>query len=185
MSFVQVLALVGGRGLFYILTQLGGRHWSSHGTLRRILTRSEWRTILGLTLFATMADLVFLAAEKFSGKDALPILLVQISVAGTVNWRILCQTQQLTTFRKKLAVQQINDDSPILMTKQKVYERFFWFHIANLTFNLIIIGVLISALVFTVGDWFKADTIMSISQQAILLGSFVFWTTFNWFGLLQ
>lgn len=93
-SFLKVLMEVSSTGYFLVLLQFGGAGW---GGIRRSLSRVEWRTILGLAVFGTLAELVFQPEEM---ADLVPVGVVRITLFGTILGRSIVQSGQMATFRK-------------------------------------------------------------------------------------
>lgn len=172
LGFVKVVTLVISRAVFYVLLQLGGVNW---GGLRKRLLRVEWRTVLGGTLFATLADLIY-STEKIVAMDVVPMVVVQMLVLVVAGWRSVRQLAQIAVFREN-----IHDDEE----KYEKYCRFWYYHWAALAFHLLIMGGLIAQLILAVSGEITLQTVILYGQQGILLCSCLFWMICLFIGLLQ
>lgn len=185
-SFVQVLVLVSSHALWYLLQQLSGRHWGTSCCLRRHLTRVEWRTILGFTLFATLTDLVFLATDNFDRKDVLPLTIIQVALLGTTNWRTLQQLRQIIFVSGRLAGEAA-DTNETMLRKRSVYQRHLLYHCLALAFqSAVIVGQLVTLALVTAPLVSTAPhTVLSYTLQATYFSFDLFWILCNIFRLLQ
>ena len=172
LGFVRVVTLVTSRAVFYVLLQLGGVNW---GGLRKRLLRVEWRTILGGTLFATLADLVY-ATEKMEVRDVVPMVAVQVLVLAVVGWRGIRQLAQIAVFRENVC-----DDEE----KYERYCRFWYYHWGALLFHVILMGGMIAQLALAVSGEVKPETVILYGQQGVLLFSCIFWISCLFLNLLQ
>lgn len=186
-SFVQVLVLVSSHALWYLLQQLSGRHWGTSSCLRRHLTRVEWRTILGFTLFATLTDLVFLATDNFDRKDVLPLTIIQVALLGTTNWRTFQQLRQIIFVSSRLASEAAAGVNETMIRKRSVYRRHLLYHCLALAFqSVVIVGQLITlALVMAPLISTAPHTVLSYTLQATYFSFDMFWILCNVFRLLQ
>lgn len=182
-SFLQVIMFVVGRSSYYMLVQLAGRHWSASGqTLRQTLTRTEWRTILGLDLFGVLSDLVMTSTDRFDFKDALPILLVQIIVLSTSAWRAVQQWRQIIFFERRLAL--MAEEGEVMRLKRKKYHGHRNFHWNNIIFYSLSIALDISLFFALLVSPASSLAELVLFQQLTTAGSFVFWASNNKLGLL-
>lgn len=171
--------MIGSRALLYTFIQLAARHWLC---LRPSLTRVEIRSILGLVLFATLSDLVFLSTDVLEWRDLLPMLAVQAVLLTVGVQRILQQWRQVMAFRARLRASLTTPPG-----KEAKYERWSMYHGACLLHLTFMLGVSVATIVLllqpTPLPW-DAPLIYTISEQTITISSFLFWTTCNILGLL-
>lgn len=178
-GFLQVITLVASRTLLYTFCCLTCRHWPH---LRNSLTRVEFRSILGLTLFAVLGDLVFLSGDEREGADILPLIVVQSIIWMVAAWRCARQLRQVNGFINKL-----NDPSTITVTSQekyRKYQRVWWFQMGALAHFLILssIEIILFSLLLT-HYWKSPGQIYTIAQESIALLSIVFWLTSSYLDI--
>ena len=176
-GFVQVLMLVISRGFLYALVQLSARNWLK---LRQNLTRIEFRTILGATLFPTLSDLVFLATEKVNKFDILPMCTIQIAAWMMAAWRTIQQGRQICAFRGQLRGRPRRS----VEEKMRKYGLFGIYHAICLLWlgSLIVLDLLLMMTVLM--DMVDAVQAYTVVQQIVATVSFVFWSACNFANLL-
>lgn len=168
-----MITLVASRTLLYTFTQLSCRNWPR---LRQSLTRVEFRSILGLVLFAVLSDLVFLSSDNLEGGDVLPLIVVQSIVWVTAGWRSCQQWRQVNWFLLQLDSRG---------EKWHKYRRIWWFHISSMALISTLMFIEIATLVVVVlRAWQSPRLIYSISQGAISLISMAFWLACNYLEVL-
>lgn len=178
-SFLQVITVIGSRALLYTFIQLAARHWLR---LRPSLTRVEIRSILGLVLFATLSDLVFLSTDVLEWRDVLPMLAVQIVLLAVGAHRTLQQWRQVIAFKARLRASLSAPPG-----KEAKYARWSFYHGACLVHQFFMLGisvVTIGLLLQPIPRSWETSLVHALSEQAICISSFLFWTTCNIFDLL-
>lgn len=262
--FLDILSSICGHGLFYVLLQLTGRHWSNplattagilahhhnhqqqqlpadshrpgHGgamlgraqqplrpsprrsgglfgrwlqrgqvrplrrrrTLRVTLTRSEWRSILGLTLFSSLSSMVFITNSEFSYLDMLPICSVHAILIVSAAWRSFQQLRQISYFSRRLSAAAAAAAAPggderaaaaaeeaaIAREKVSQYRAFGVFHVCTMVFCLFLLAVNCGALVMIIKYAREEGTIKLAFEQVIMLSAFAYWTVCTIVGIL-
>lgn len=171
--------MISSRALLYAFIQLAARHWLR---LRPSLTRVEIRSILGLVLFATLTDLVFLSTDVLEWRDVLPMLAVQIVLLTVGAHRTLQQWRQVLTFKARLRTSLSTPPG-----KEAKYARWASYHgacLAHQIFMLTILVATICLLLQPIPPSWDASLVHTLSEQAISISSFLFWTTCSIFDLL-
>jgi len=79
LSFLRIIGFILKQALWYVILQLAARHWP---IARRQLRKIEWRSIMGLSTFIALADLIFIEVEADTEAFAefLPPLILHISI---------------------------------------------------------------------------------------------------------
>lgn len=192
-NFASVVIMLLSRGSFYALLQIGCRHWSSSGKcLRRTLTRSEWRTMIGMTAFAGLSDLVLVSADRFDFRDLFPMMVMHcvLYALGIVAlWR---QMGQIEFFRRKLALGHRQgvlgvENARSLETKRSTYNGFLAYHVGGLAMMAASIGWSLFAVLYLLWEYSNSVPLILylISEQFIIQGLYLYWAIFNILGILQ
>lgn len=168
-SFLQVLHLLASRALCYLLVQLAARHWPH---LRRHLSRVEWRSLLGLTLFVSLADLVFLSGSKVEGRDLLPLGAVQCALFVTSAWRTGTQLVQIAVFRRQLG----KTAAPVMVEKRKTYDRYWRYHWMALVVQVLLTMAVAAAMMAGALEYVEAGLVVSLTSQSTLIVYYLFWS---------
>lgn len=176
-SFLQVLLLLTSRALLYLLLQLSARHWPH---LRHQLSRVEWRSILGLTLFASLADLVFLSGNVVTGNDLLPLGAVQSALLVTTAWRTGRQMAQIAGFRTQLG----RTGTSVMVERRKVYGRHWRYHVAALVLQIVLLVGIVSGTMVGALELVDTRHLVSVVSQSLLVILYMFWSICTSTGLI-
>lgn len=189
MGFLQVLVMIASRGAFYGFIQLASRHYSPGpataergGSLRRSLTRGEWRTLIGMAAFASLSDLILLSGDDFDLRDLLPMTLMHVSLYASNAVAVWCQLGQISYFRTQIHLSRSTSQEG----KKTKYTGYYYFHMIGLV--LMCMGgpwtiFSLTWLVWTSGNSISLERILLFDQFTIQI-FYIYWSTSNLFGYL-